>query len=153
MALSLFRQQDPFRDLLRFPDEFSTLFESGPLRTYFQDTNAVASTAVDVKETADSFKFIAELPGLKREEVKVQLEPGNILSISGERTREEKQETETYHRVERSTGKFLRRFRLPDNADVEKINASAENGLLTVSVPKVPKKEPEQPKAIDIQIQ
>jgi HSP20 family protein len=154
MALSF--PADPFFNSLlslgRYPDEFSTLFDHGPMQQFVRDTQAMSGTAVDVKETPEGFKFIADLPGLKKEEVKVQLEPGNVLSISGERTREEKQETDKYHRVERSTGKFLRRFRLPENADVEKIAAAANDGVLTVSVPKVPPKEPEKPKAIDVKI-
>lgn len=156
MALSLLR--DPFFDtplggsLMRFPDEFSTLLDA-PLSNYVRDTQAMATTAVDVKETANSYNFIADLPGLKREEVKVQLEEGNVLAISGKRSREEKQENDTYHRVERSTGSFMRRFRLPNNADPKNIKASTENGVLTVVVPKVPPPEPQKPKVIDVQVQ
>jgi HSP20 family protein len=156
MALSLLR--DPFFNasfggsLMRFPDEFSTLFDA-PLSNYVRDTQAMATTAVDVKETPDSYSFIADLPGLKREEVKVQLEDGNVLAISGKRSREEKQETETYHRMERSTGSFMRRFRLPNNADSKNIKASADNGVLTVVVPKVPPPEPQKPKVIDVHVQ
>jgi HSP20 family protein len=150
MALTSFNN-DPLFSLLRFPDEFSTLFDP-PMRTYVRDSHAMASTAVDVKETPNSFQFVADLPGLKREEVKVQLEEGNVLSIAGERTREKSSESETFHRRERSTGKFLRRFRLPDNADASKISATAENGVLTIEVPKIPPKEPEKPKVIEVEI-
>ena len=122
-----------------------------PMQNFFRETSAVANTAVDVKETPEAFHFVADLPGLKREEVKVQLEEGNVLSISGERSREEKQKSDKYHRVERSTGKFLRRFALPQNAMVDQISAKCENGVLSVTVPKQPPRL-EKPKAIEVQI-
>jgi HSP20 family protein len=83
------------------------------------------------------------VPGLQKEDVKVTLEGDRTLQISGERTREQEKKTDTWHRVERSHGKFLRRIRLPDNANVESVNAKVENGVLTVTVPKVKKAEPE----------
>ena len=150
MALTLF--SDAFPALMHFPDEFSTLFDPGPMKTYVRDSHAIANTAVDVKETPQAYEFVADLPGLKREEVKVQVEAGNVLTISGERTHEEKKQSDTYHRVERSTGKFLRRFSLPENADVEKIVAKCENGVLAVHVPKKAPKEPEKPKVVHVQI-
>eukprot|EP00897_Mesotaenium_endlicherianum_P004467 jgi/Mesen1/4048/ME000213S03073 len=135
-----------------FPDEFSTLFDQ-PTSSFFKDTRALASTNVDVKETPHEYCFMADLPGIKREEVKVQIEDGNVLSISGKRQKEEKQETDRYHRIERSTGSFQRRFRLPDNAEVDKIQAQSENGVLTVHVPKKEPREVEKPKAKEIQVQ
>ena len=79
---------DPFGALGRaYRDEFSSLFDHGPMQTFVRETSAVASTAVDVKETPEAYHFVADLPGLKREEVKVQVEEGNVLSISGQRTR------------------------------------------------------------------
>jgi HSP20 family protein len=80
--------------------------------------------------------FKTDVPGLKKEEVKVELEDGNVLQISGERCKEQEEKTDTWHRVERSSGKFLRRFRLTENARTEQISASMENGVLTVTVPK-----------------
>lgn len=93
--------------------------------------------------------FKADVPGLKKEEVKVEVEEGNVLQISGERTREKEEKNDTWHRVERSSGKFLRRFRLPENAKMDQIKASMENGVLTVTVPKEEVKKPEV-KAIQI---
>ncbi|CAI7756579.1 unnamed protein product [Closterium sp. NIES-53] len=154
MALTPFGNDPLFNSLLRLshiPDEFSTLFDA-PTSRFVRDSNAMASTAVDVKETPEAFKFIADLPGLKKDEVKVQIEDKNLLTISGERTREVKEETEKYHRVERSTGKFLRRFRLPDNVEVDKIAATSENGVLTVTLPKFKPPEPKKPAIVDIPI-
>ncbi|KAL4610723.1 hypothetical protein ACB092_08G071700 [Castanea dentata] len=144
---------DPFKD-------FS--FSSEP--QFAKETSAFVNTRVDWKETPEAHVFKADLPGLNKEEVK----------------KEEKKDT--WHRVERSSGKFLRRFRLPENAKMDQINglrgrglkgfegisttsnplifnfpklerfggrASMENGVLTVTVPKVEVKKPDV-KAIEI---
>ncbi|CAM6072279.1 unnamed protein product [Sphagnum tenellum] len=112
-------------------------------RNVGRDVQAVARTRVDWVETPEAHVFKADLPGLQKEDVKVTLEGDRTLQISGERTREQEKKTYTWHRVERSHGKFLRRFRLPDNANVESVNAKVENGVLTVTVPKAKKVEPE----------
>ncbi|RYR46268.1 hypothetical protein Ahy_A07g032010 isoform C [Arachis hypogaea] len=96
-----------------------------------REASAIASTRVDWKETPEAHVFNVDLPGLKKEEVKVEVEDGRVLQISGERSRE------------RSTGKFMRRFRLPENANMDEIRAAMENGVLTITVPKVEEKKPE----------
>ncbi|KAK4420104.1 class I heat shock protein [Sesamum alatum] len=113
------------------------------------ETSQLAATRIDWKETPEAHVFKADVPGLKKEEVKVEVEEGNVLQISGERTREKEEKNDTWHRVERSSGKFLRRFRLPENAKMDGIKASMENGVLTVTVPKEEVKKPEV-KAIQI---
>ncbi|KAK4436577.1 class I heat shock protein [Sesamum alatum] len=113
------------------------------------ETSQLAATRIDWKETPEAHVFKADVPGLKKEEVKVEVEDGNVLQISGERTREKEEKNDTWHRVERSSGKFLRRFRLPENAKMDQIKASMENGVLTVTVPKEEVKKPEV-KAIQI---
>ena len=80
--------------------------------------------------------------GLSKQEVKVQVEEGRVLQISGERKKEETSSTDRWHRVERSQGSFLRRFRLPENAKLEEVKAAMENGVLTVTVPKAAPPEP-----------
>ncbi|KAM0919943.1 hypothetical protein ACQ4PT_007829 [Festuca glaucescens] len=106
------------------------------------DTAAFAGARIDWKETPEAHVFQADVPGLK-EEVKVEVDDGNVLQISGERNKEQEEKSDTWHRVERSSGKFLRRFRLPDNARTEQIKASMENGVLTVTVPKEEAKKPD----------
>ncbi|RYR46267.1 hypothetical protein Ahy_A07g032010 isoform E [Arachis hypogaea] len=108
-----------------------------------REASAIASTRVDWKETPEAHVFNVDLPGLKKEEVKVEVEDGRVLQISGERSREQEQKDDRWHRVERSTGKFMRRFRLPENANMDEIRAAMENGVLTITVPKVEEKKPE----------
>ncbi|CAI9091619.1 OLC1v1026694C1 [Oldenlandia corymbosa var. corymbosa] len=114
-----------------------------------QDTSAFATARIDWKETPEAHIFKADLPGLKKEEVKVEVEEGRVLQISGERSREQEEKNDKWHRVERSSGRFLRRFRLPENAKVDQVKASMENGVLTVTVPKEEVKKPDV-KAIEI---
>ena len=107
------------------------------------ETAAIAGARIDWKETPEAHVFTADVPGLKKEEVKVEVEDGNVLQISGERSKEQEEKNDKWHRVERSSGKFLRRFMLPENAKTEQIKASMENGVLTVTVPKEEVKKPD----------
>ncbi|KAF3336624.1 class I heat shock protein-like protein [Carex littledalei] len=113
------------------------------------DASAFATARFDWKETPEAHVFKADLPGIKKEEIKVEVEEGHVLQISGERARENEEKTDTWHRVERSSGKFLRRFRLPENAKIDQIKAAMENGVLTVIVPKEEVKKPDV-KSIEI---
>ncbi|CAI9091617.1 OLC1v1026690C1 [Oldenlandia corymbosa var. corymbosa] len=99
-------------------------------------TASFAQANIDWKETPKAHVFKADVPGLRKEEVKVEVEDDRILQISGERKREIEDKGDTWHRVERSSGKFLRRFRLPENAKVDQVKASMEEGVLTITVPK-----------------
>ncbi|RWR90118.1 class II heat shock-like protein [Cinnamomum micranthum f. kanehirae] len=93
------------------------------------------------------------MPGLKSQDIKVQVEEGNILSISGERKREnEDKEGAKYVRMERRVGKFMRKFQLPENANTDAITAVCHDGLLTVTVEKIPPPEPKQPKSIEVKV-
>ncbi|KAL2615384.1 hypothetical protein AAZX31_08G066800 [Glycine max] len=127
---------DPFKDF-PFPTSLSA------------ENSAFVSTRVDWKETPEAHVFKADIPGLKKEEVKLEIQDDRILQISGERNVEKEDKNDTWHRVERSSGKFMRSFRLPDNAKVDQVKASMENGVLTVTVPKEEIKKPDV-KAIEI---
>ncbi len=102
----------------------------------FGETSALANLRVDWRETPEAHVFKADLPGLKKEEVKVEVEEGRVLKISGERKREQEEKSDTWHSVERSSGSFVRRFRLPENSKPDAVKAAMENGVLTVTVPK-----------------
>ncbi|KAI3694618.1 hypothetical protein L1987_77586 [Smallanthus sonchifolius] len=137
---------DPF-SLDTWDPFFNTSISNLPAGSH--ETSAFANAQIDWKETPEAHIFKADLPGLKKEEVKVELEEDRVLKISGERIREKEEKNDKWHRVERSSGKFLRRFRLPENAKVEEVKAKMENGVLTVTVPKQEVKKPEV-KAVEI---
>jgi len=96
--------------------------------------------SVDIGEEKDAYVIHAELPGVSSEDVKLQME-NNVLTLSGEKTREEKTEDKTYHRFERTYGSFQRVFSFPAPVNAEAIEASYRDGVLTIRVPKVPKAE------------
>ncbi|KAL5705504.1 hypothetical protein ACHQM5_023802 [Ranunculus cassubicifolius] len=125
---------------------------SAPTRTYYRDAKAMATTPADVKEYPNSYSFIIDMPGLKSGDIKVQLEEDNVLVISGERKREEETEGAKYLRMERRIGKFMRKFTLPENANVEAISAVCQDGVLTVNVDKKPPPEPKKPRNIEVKI-
>lgn len=104
--------------------------------------------AVDIKETKDAFVIDAELPGMKKEDVKVTVQEG-VLTIQGERKQEEETDDDKQHRVERFYGSFLRRFTLPDNVDEENVKAGFKDGVLSLTLTKV---EPKEPKAIEVEV-
>ena len=142
---------DPFS--LDARDPFQGFFTSSALAnasgSTARDIAAFTNARVDWKETPEAHVFKADLPGLKKEEVKVEVEDKDILQISGERSKENEEKSDKWHRVERASGKFMRRFKLPENAKMEEVKATMENGVLTVTVPKAPEKKPEV-KSIDI---
>ena len=96
---------------------------------------------VDIQETADSYRLVAELPGLTKEDINITLE-NNVLRLSGERKFEKDVKKDGYHRIERTYGTFARAFTLPSQVNQEKVEASFENGLLTIVVPKAEQAKP-----------
>ncbi|KAL3367295.1 hypothetical protein AABB24_011827 [Solanum stoloniferum] len=130
-------------------DMFDSFKELGFPVSNSGEISAFTNTRVDWKETPETHVFKADLPGLKKEEVKVEIEEDRVLQISGERNVEKEDKNDKWHRVERSSGKFMRRFRLPENAKMDQVKASMENGVLTVTVPKEQVKKPDV-KSIEI---
>ena len=143
--MSLVRRSNVFDPFADFWDPFDGVFHSlvPSVASSDRDTAAFANARIDWKETPEAHVFKADLPGVKKEEVKVEVEDGNVLVISGERSKEKEDKSDKWHRVERSSGRFLRRFRLPENAKTEEVKAGMENGVLTVTVPKAEVKKPE----------
>ena len=93
------------------------------------------SPAVDIFEQDDFVVVKAELPGMKKEEINIELNAG-LLRITGEKKREEKIERKDYYRMERSEGSFERRISLPSGIDTEKVKASFKDGILDIRIPK-----------------
>ncbi len=97
--------------------------------------------AVDIVEEKDRFILRADVPGVAREDIEVAMEDG-VLMISGERRTEKHEEAEGVKRFERVSGRFYRRFTLPETADAEGIAARSANGILEVTIPKQPEVQP-----------
>jgi HSP20 family protein len=127
---------NPRGSWLDFRNEFDRLFESFFNPSYEEETALTAfSPAVDVIEHEKEYQIQVELPGMSKDEVKVSVKD-NLLSISGEKKREHKVEGKNYQRTERVFGSFQRSFRLPDYAELEKIEAEFKDGVLNIVIPK-----------------
>lgn len=97
--------------------------------------------AVDVLEQKDRFVLRADLPGVSVDAIDVRMDDG-ALTLSGERRREQDEDVDGVCRYERRSGKFLRRFSLPETADAERITARSSNGILEIRIPKLPVVQP-----------
>lgn len=97
--------------------------------------------AIDIVEEKDRFLLRADVPGVAASDIDVSMDDG-VLTIAGERQTEKHEETDGLRRFERVSGRFHRRFTLPDTADAEGIAARSANGILEVSIPKLPEVQP-----------
>ena len=128
---------DPWHTMQQLQREMSSMFNRR-LTDEEENLPVMASDwapAVDIKEEDKQFLIQADIPGVEPENIEVHMEDG-ILTISGERKAEHKEEKEGYKRIERSYGKFMRRFTLPETADPENIKAKSKNGSLEIRVAK-----------------
>jgi HSP20 family protein len=125
-------------------DIFSDFFDDFWGKDFLTSTSKLAP-AVDIAEEKDKYIVKADLPGMKQDDIKVELSE-NVLSISGERKHEKNEENKDkhYYYYERSYGAFERKFVLPSDADVEKINANYKDGVLTIEIQKKESKKPKQ---------
>ena len=131
---------DPFRDLLAIQDRMNKLFESvltGPAPLAAEgETVGVFEPPADVVDGAERYEVFCELPGLDRDEIDLRVDEQTLL-IQGTRRRDADGEG-NYLRLERPTGRFLRRFDLPAGLDIDHVDAALEEGMLHVSLPKRP---------------
>ncbi|XP_010669350.2 17.1 kDa class II heat shock protein [Beta vulgaris subsp. vulgaris] len=144
---------DIMQDMVdQFTDEVSDTKHqpNNPSRTYVRDAKAMARTSADIKDLPNAYIFIVDMPGVKPAEVKVQVEDDNVLVVRGERRKEKEKDGVKYVKMERRGGKFMRKFVLPENANTEGITAVCQDGVLTVTVEKLPPPEPKKPKTIEI---
>ena len=141
---------DPFRELEDFSKNMNRVFSRTAPSTNGREAmvNADWAPVVDISETNEEFLIKAELPEMKKEDVKVTVENG-VLSIAGERKAEKEEKGKRYHRIERSYGQFLRSFSLPENVTEAGVRAEYKDGILQVHLMKsaAPK-----PKAIDVKV-
>lgn len=98
---------------------------------------------VDISEDANQYLIKAEIPEVKRDDVKVTVENG-VLTLKGERLFDKEEKDTKYHRIERSYGTFMRSFTMPDDADADKVTAEFKDGVLHVKLPKSEAKKPRQ---------
>jgi len=128
---------DPFRDLRTLQEEVNRLFSTNMTRAFDDEGIARGAWApsVDIYENKDQIVLEAELPGMKQEDFDLSIE-NNVLTLRGERKFEKTDETDNYHRVERSYGAFTRSFTLPQTVSAEGANAEYNNGVLRVTLPK-----------------
>ena len=142
---------DPFRELEEVSDRLNRMFARPATRAANgKETMIVAdwTPSVDISETEGEYQIKAEIPDVRKEDVKVTLEDG-VLTIQGERKHEKEEKGKKYHRIERSYGSFVRTFSLPDVIDEEKVKAEFKEGVLNLSLPK---SEKAKPKAIDVKV-
>ncbi|MDH5357067.1 MAG: Hsp20/alpha crystallin family protein [Gammaproteobacteria bacterium] len=144
MAIQKYR---PFGLLDELQREMSSLFNAPSTETSFSTEDW--APAVDIKETDNEFVIHADLPGVKSDDIDVTAENG-VLTIKGERESKKEEEKENYKRVERFSGSFIRRFTLPDSADLEKISAKTKDGVLELTIPKA---EKTKPKRIEVKVE
>jgi HSP20 family protein len=143
---------DPFQELQDFENRLAGFFGRAPARTTGDKQEAIAlaqwAPLVDISEDDKEYLVKAELPEIKKEDVRVSVENG-VLSISGERKIEKEEKDRKYHRVERAYGRFERSFTLPDGADGTKITAEFKEGVLKVRLPKA---ENAKPKSVTVKV-
>jgi HSP20 family protein len=146
---------NPFRQMEEFQNRFSTFFGGFPTFQFRFPKNGERfklpdwSPLVDIIEDDHEYLFKADLPEMRKEDVKVTIENG-ILYISGERRAEKEKEKRKFHRLERFFGTFERTFTVPEDADATKIMAEFHDGVLQVHLPKRPIAKP---KPIEIKVQ
>jgi len=136
---------EPFDGLNRFQSRINELFDEtfGRSRTTPASTTGLWYPPVDILESKDSYLIRAELPGMKKEDVNLEVQEGT-LTLSGERKFDEPASGVEYHRVERVTGKFSRSFYLPQTIKQDSIKATFKDGILEVHVPKADEAKPKQ---------
>jgi len=135
------RQMDNmFTDTLKLESGNNSSSSSGQLS---KDQNRSWRPKVDVTETGDNYVIHAELPGVKKEDVSIEFH-NNLITISGKRTYEKREDKETYHQSERVFGKFTRSLPLPKGVNHEDIQAKYDNGVLEINIPKPKEQQPQK---------
>lgn len=142
-AMSNMSKWDPFRDLLGIQTDMTRLFD----RAYGEGgTSRTWAPPLDIAETPDGYRVVVELPGFGPDQVDVTVSDG-ALTIKGERKFYTDVAEESFHRVERRFGAFQRTVAMPTQVQADKIDASFENGVLTIDVPKA---EAVKPRRVEI---
>lgn len=143
---------DPFKEMEELQGRLAKLFSLGPTRFGNGGKEAITVTewapSVDITEDEKEYLIKADLPEVKKEDVKVTVED-DVLTITGERNLEKEEKGKKYHRLERSYGNFLRSFTLPPGAEGTKVSAEFKDGVLKVHLPK---SEKAKTKPVDVKV-
>ncbi len=139
---------DPLRDLVALQDRMNRLFEDSLARTRGRGGEEGLVTGawtppVDIYETDDAIVLKAELPGIDRKDIQLEVRDG-VLTLKGERRFEKEVKEENYHRIERAYGSFARSFTLPNTVQPDKVRARFKDGVLEVTLPKAEESRPRQ---------
>lgn len=147
--MSLILRRDPFSEIRALQEDFNRVPGSTLPRFFGEEglTSGRWMPSVDIRESDNEITLEADLPGMKPGDFEVSVE-NRVLTLRGERKFEKKQETDNYHRVERSYGSFVRTFTLPSSVNVEAVSADFRDGVLQITLPKK-----EEVKARQIQVQ
>ena len=150
LSMKTLTKWSPLRELETLQDRLSTLFARVMPPTSGESSFGFAdwTPAVDVSEDEKEYLIKAELPEVKREDVKVTVENG-MLRITGERKFEKEEKDKKYHRIERAYGSFERTFALPEDAKADAVAAEFKEGVLKVHLPK---SEQAKPKPLDVKV-
>jgi HSP20 family protein len=136
----------PWREMPALQNRFNRLFDDPFFRVGQMDDDAgmgLWNPVVDLYEKDGHFMIKAELPGVDKKDIKIDLQD-RLLTLSGERTYDNEVKEENYYRRERSYGKFQRAFTLPADVDSDKIKAEFKDGVLQIEVPKPEEKKAKQ---------
>lgn len=142
------KKWEPFSELVTMRDDMDRLFDVF-FGTQPQTIDDLWRPSIDIEESNGNLMVKAEIPGMKKENIKVSVKE-DMLTISGERKQENETRDKTYHRIERSYGQFQRMIRLPAEVDADKVKASYKDGVLSVTLPKP---ESMKPKHIDVEME
>ena len=150
--MNMLARWDPFKEMEDAQNRLAKFFGLAPTRITNGGKEAMTVTewapSVDISEDDKEYLVKADLPEVKKEDVKVTVENG-VLTITGERKVEKEEKARKYHRVERAYGSFLRSFALPDAADGSKVRAEFKDGVLKVHLPK---SEKAKPKSVEVKL-
>jgi HSP20 family protein len=143
---------NPFKELEEMEKRLSSFFGHAPTAGDGGKKEAITvaewSPLVDISEDDKEYVIKAEIPEMKKEDIKLNVQD-DVLTITGERKYEKEEKNKKYHRVERAYGSFIRSFTLPEDADGTKVTAEYKDGMLKVHLPK---SEKAKPKAIEVKV-
>ena len=137
---------DPFREISTLQERMNRLFSEMARRSPVAEEEMIQGAwipPVDIFETGDSIVIKAELPGISKEDITLEVKE-NTLTIKGEKKFEKDVKEESYHRVERSYGAFQRAFSLPGTVQQDKVKAKFRDGILEITIPKAEEAKPKQ---------